>query len=93
MTAQQAIDTLSLFIDWPSESDDWQADAIEALGVIQRQGDYVLDLLVSIHHQLATDSDLDTVTAPDKYRALRMRIEGVLAHTPYAYLCTGGPQE
>ena len=53
----------------------------------------VLDLLVSIHHQLATDSDLDTVTAPEKYRALRMRIEGVLAHTPYAYLCTGGPQE
>ena len=49
--------------------------------------DELLQLLLSIHHQLTTDSDLDTVTAPDKYRHLVYEIEKVLINTPYAYLC------
>lgn len=47
-----------------------------------------LTLLVAIHHQLVTDSDLETVTAPHKYRALVRHIEQALQGTQYSYLCT-----
>ena len=48
----------------------------------------LLQLLLSIHHQLTTDSDLeDKCTAPEKYRALVYQIECQLVKTPYAYLC------
>lgn len=46
-----------------------------------------LTLLVAIHHQLTTDSDLESVSAPHKYSALVRRIEQALQGTEYSYLC------
>lgn len=48
----------------------------------------MMELLVDIHHQLQTDSDLESVTRPDRYANLAGRIEEIMSEHPlYAHLC------
>lgn len=50
---------------------------VERITRIAQLGPTMYDMLVGIRHQLVTDSDLESVTCPEKYKLISAQIAAV----------------